>query len=85
MRWIGSEGRPGLPPEGYGRVLRDRPLRVRLGGGGQRARQYAFALRCAGTGGLLCRLPRLRFSVALPLGINAAGPRGAKGWNYPNY
>ncbi len=34
MRWIGSEGRSGLPPEGYGRVLRDRPLRVRLGGGG---------------------------------------------------
>ena len=31
-----------------------------------------------------CERSGLRFSVALPLGINAACPRRAMGWNYPN-
>ncbi len=70
MRWIGSEGRPGLPQPSFGRGGQRRTARLQLlfvndrNAGNMSEFQYVVGLlRAPGQ-------PCSRSSVALPLGIN---------------
>ena len=71
--------RPGLPPQHLRCVERRRQLRIQLGLCDQRHKRRLPEFQHNRTHSQLHDRPRPRFSVALPLGINAAGPRGARG------
>ena len=76
---------PGLPRSGYGRAEPRRQRRLRMGFHGQRYRWHALEFRRDVALSQRRVRPRLRVSVALPLGINgAACSRWARGWSYPN-
>ena len=73
---------PGLPLSGYGRIERRR--RLQLGCHGRRYQWPALASHHDVAQSQQRGNPCQQFSVALPLGINAADTQGARGWSYPN-
>ena len=76
--------RPGLPLLPLGRAERRRQPRVQLVCRLERHPRPGVVFPFAVPRSQPLGLPRSRFSVALPLGINAAGPRWAMGRSYPN-
>ncbi len=86
MRWIGSEGRPGLPQPSFGHGGQRRTARLQLffvdnrdSGNMSELQHVVGLLRAPGQ-------PCSRFSVALPLGINGQELAWwVRGWSYPPF
>ena len=86
MRWIGSEGRPGLPQPSFGHGGQRRTARLQLlfvndrnAGNMSEFQHVVGLLRVPGQ-------PCSRSSVALPLGINGQELAWwVRGWSYPPF
>ena len=81
--FLKTSPRPGLSLSGYGRAGQRRLRRLYLVFHGQRCQWRALVFRRDVARSQQRVPPLLRFSVALPLGINGAARQSKDGWNYP--
>ena len=75
-------GTPGLPQQLFGHTVRRRAKWIQLLVVNEQYRRSGFGFQFQLPGPRFLRQPRLRFSVALPLGINRANRHVNTSWNY---